>query len=453
MSTLRSLAACSPAGAIARALWLLVLAGSAIGQNAALDERVHTLIAQLEDPKPVAQKQAEDEIVKLGASALGILRKEHAGAADTRKAKLGAIIQRVEHEQRQAIARGKTLLVAVGATGKPIVDVLAELEKTTAVAIDRASVPRDATTSMPPAVLSLWDAVDQICRAHGKLAWDVSASGIAIRSEAYVRPHIAMASGYAVLFRGFERKTDHGEEYVHSNAVVIGPPGAVVAVHCLMYSDLTDDKGTNLLKPGGGGGWKLTSQSTLGDTNRLPEPDFSRVFCEAPQDFLKAVPGQGATKIKSCKGTAVVHAVAELKRTVEIAAKDLKAGAKAKAGGAALEIESMEVTGESVRMVVAITGVRRGLKDKASFYPETAGRVVLRDSAGDEVRGVTLKPTTGSASIGGSGAGGSETQRSEIAGRLPAKTTLAAIELWEPGEVEEVKIPFAFKDIPIKGSK
>jgi hypothetical protein len=104
-------------------------------------------------------------------------------------------------------------------------------------------------------------------------------------------------------------------------------------------------------------------------------------------------------------------------------------------------------------MEVAITEVRRGAKDKVSFYPELAGRVVLRDSAGGEVRGVALKPTKGSASLGGPGGGGSETMRCEVAGRLPAKTTLAAIEIWEPSEVEEVKIPFAFKDVPITASK
>lgn len=379
------------ATAFARVLWLLVLAGAAIGQDA----------------------------------------------------------QKAEREQRRAIARGKTLVVSVGATGKPITEVLAELQKATAVTIERGAVPADAVTTLAKAELSLWDAVDQICRAHGKLAWDVAGGGIAIRSEPYARPCLATTSGYGVLFRGFERTAEGG---VRSNAVVIGPPGAVVAVHYLTYSELVDDKGTNLLKAGGGP-LKLRGKSTFGNPERLPEPDASRAFCEAPQDFLEAAPGAGATKIKSCKGTAIVRAVAELKRVVEITGANLKKGAKAKAAGAALEIESVEVAGESVSMEVAVSDTRRGAKDKTFFYPELAGRVVLRDSAGGEVRGVTLKPTTGSTSLGGPGAGGSETMRCEVTGRLPAKTTLSAIELWEPAEVEEVKIAFAFKDVAITASK
>jgi predicted secreted protein len=452
MPTPLLLTAWSPAALFGRVLGYLVLAGSALGQDASLEQRLRALLAQLFDSKAAVQKQAEDEIIKLGANALAILRSERDSATEPKKTKIGSLIQKIEHEQRQSIARGKTLVVSVGATGKPIADVLAELEKTTTVTIERGSVPGGATTTMAPAALSLWDAVDQICRTHGKLAWDVTERGISIHSEPYVRPNFATASGYGIVFRGFERKSDHGEDYVHGNAVVIGPPGAVMAVHYVTYSELTDDKGTNLLKPAGNSGWRMVSQSTFGNPKRLPEPDFSRAFYEAPQDLLKAVPGQGATTIQTCKGTAFLRTIAELKKTVEIAGKDLKQGAKAKAGGAAIEIESVDLSGASVRMQVAITDPRRGAKDRASFYPETAGRVVLRDSNGDEVQGVRLNPTTGSASFG-SGGGSSETMRCEISGQLPGKTSLASIELWEPGEVEEVKIPFAFKDLPITASK
>ena len=64
-----------------------------------------------------------------------------------------------------------------------------------------------------------------------------------------------------------------------------------------------------------------------------------------------------------------------------------------------------------------------------------------------------MHQTTGSTSLGGPGAGGSETMRCEVTGRLPAKTTLKAIDLWEPAEVEEVQVPFAVKDVPITASK
>lgn len=363
----------------------------------------------------------------------------------------GAVIgQEPSLEQRQAIARGKTLLVAVGATKKPIADVLADLAAKTNVPIERAAVPPDAVTTMAPAVLSLWDAVDQICRAHGKLAWAVSGAGITIASGPHVAHQLATASGYGVLFRGFERSADHGAEHARSDAVVLGPPGAVVALHYLTYSELVDDKGTNLLKAAPGA-FKLVGQSTFGSSKRLSEPDPSHPFCEAPRDFDKAAPGRGATRIKSCKGVAIVRAVVQLKKTVEIVGADLKQGGNAKALGSALALESIDVKGNSVQMTVAITDARRGAKDKVSFFPETPGRVVLRDSAGAEVSGVVLTPTTGSATfgLGGPVAGDSETNRYELSAQLPPKTTLVAIELWEPGAVEEVKIPFAFKDLPI----
>src|SRR5688572_28854777 len=147
----------------------------------------------------------------------------------------GSLIgQEASREQKQAIARGKTLLVSITATKRSITEVLAELSTKTAVPIDRASVPADAVTTLPPADISLWNAIDQICRAHGKLAWDVSEQGVAIRNEPYAATNLATASGFAILFRGFERKSDRGEEYASSQAVVVGPPGAIVPLHYVM---------------------------------------------------------------------------------------------------------------------------------------------------------------------------------------------------------------------------
>ena len=346
-------------------------------------------------------------------------------------------------------AAGKPLVVTIGATKKPIIEFLAEMESATGVPIDRAAVPSEAIATLAPGTLSLWDVVNQLCRANGKLMWDVAEGGIVIRKEPFAAPSLATNGGYGILFRGFQPDPEEGGEHVASRAFVIGPPGTIVAVHYLTYSELVDDKGTNLLKSGGGagGGMTLVSQSTFGNPDRLSAADPSRPFYDSPEDFVKAVPGRGATKVKSCKGVAVVRAIAEMKKTLQIGGADLKQGARVKAGDAALEIESIDVSGQSVTLALAITDPRRGVKDRTSFYPEKAGRLVLRDTAGAELQDLTVKPTTGSATLG-SGGGGSETVQYEVTGRLGGAAKLAAVELWDPGKIDEVKIPFVSRTCP-----
>ncbi len=432
------------------ALAIILAVSAAPGQDKPDAARLRELTTQLQDQDAGKQKLAEDELTKLGPAVLPALQAEVDGATEPAKAQLRTALQRIERVHRAAIANGKALVVPVAATGKPIAELFAELRAATGVCIDGAAIPADAVTTLPRASLALWDAVDQVCRKHGKLTWDVGTDGITVRAEPHAAPRLATASGYGLLFRGFHRITERGEEIVRSNALVLGPPGSVVAVQHLTYSELIDDKGTNLLKSSGP--WRLTGSSTFGNARRLGAPDYGRVFCEAPADLVAASAAAGATRIKSCKGTAIVRAVVELKKTVEIAGKDLAKGAKANAGGAALAIESLDTSGERVRIVVEITDQRRVSKDKALIYPETPGRIVLRDSTGAEALDLTLDPSTGSATFE-LGGGSSETATYEITARLADKATLTGIELWEPGTVEEVKIPFAFKDVPITNGR
>ena len=62
-----------------------------------------------------------------------------------------SVCQEPSREQRQAIARGTTLVVSVSAAKKPVAEVLTELSNKTGVPIERASVPADATTTLAPA--------------------------------------------------------------------------------------------------------------------------------------------------------------------------------------------------------------------------------------------------------------------------------------------------------------
>ncbi|HZN62080.1 MAG TPA: hypothetical protein VFC90_06710 [Planctomycetota bacterium] len=416
-------------------------------------EKVRALIVQLKDRNIGLKRKAEEDLFQLGPPALPILREAEAGlAAGELRLKVNVIIRRIERLQRHTIASGSPLLVTLVAKDRPIPEVLAELQQKTSVPIDHRAVPADAVTSLEADKLSLWEAVDRICAAHGKLAWDVSDKGIAIRRETYVRPFMATNSGYLLLVRPFLKfppgPGTGDRDYVRGEAVVAGPPGAQSIAQFLTYEVLADDKGTNLLTSAAG----LIRKPVSGEYRMLPEPDMTRPLVRPVAEWLDAAPARGAAKVKSCKGVATLQAVLDMERSAFVSGPNLKKGAKEGGESLTLEIESVDVSGGRVRMQVMVTDARlTGRREQKIFYPQTRGKLVLRDAAGKEIPADVEMVSTGPTP--GSKPGTQETTVFKLQAALKDGTKLEAIELFEPIGVTDIKIPFEFKDIPMRKVK
>jgi hypothetical protein len=420
-------------------------------QDAEFDQKVRALFAQLKDRNIAMRKKAEEDLFQMGPAALPILRVEEARLTPgDQKQRAGLVIKRIERKRTKDIASGSTLMVTLNEKDRPVAELLAELQRMTSVPIDHRGIPAGATSSIEASPLSLWEAVDAICKNHGKLAWDVSGKGIAVRRETYSRPFMATESGYALIVRPYLRyppgQGTGDRDYLRSEVVVAGPPGVVSVAQFITYDALADDKGTNLLAARSG----LVTKSTIGEYRMLPAPDMERPFFESVPDNLDASPGRGAARVKVCKGVAIVRAILELERQVEIRGTDLKKGARAAGFGIILDLESVETTGAKARLQIAITDTKVGSrKERRLFYLETGGKVVLKDAAGHEI------PCEVETS-GGPSPGPDPTQeitRFKVQAALQPGTTINGIEIWQPINFEEIKIPFDFKDVPIKRPK
>ena len=444
-----------PRLALALAVLSLPLSPYQSDDDAEFTAKVRSLIVQLKDRNQGIRKNAEEALFQLGPPALPLLRiDESKMTSGDLKTRLGTIIRRIERQQRKAIAAGATLMVTLTVKDRLITDVLAELQKQTAVSIEHKGIPPDAVTSLDANGLSLWDAVDRICSTHGKLMWDVSEKGITVRREAYVRPFMATSSGYLLLMRPFLKfppgQGTGDREYLKGEAYVAGPPGAVAVAHFLSYEALADDKGTNLLTARAG----LSPKSPIGEYRFMAEPDSTRLVYRPLYESLDASPAKGATKIKTCKGTATFQAMLELNRGTDIRGASLKKGGKESGFGIVVEIDTLETTGGRLRMDLSITETRlKDRRDQKVFYPQSRGKIVLRDAEGKEIP-AEVEPI-GRSTPGPAPAGElptQETTRFKVEAALKG-ATLTVIEFWEPGTVETISIPFDFKDVPIKKAK
>jgi len=208
-------------------------------------------------------------------------------------------------------------------------------------------------------------------------------------------------------------------------------------------------KGTNLMKSPG-----PTGTASIGGFKILDDPDLSRPLYNSVRDLQDPIPAKDATKVKVCRGIAYVRLAVDSKKGVEIRGPAIKNGAKASAPGIEIKIEDVTVSDQDIRMVVEVTDSNIGVKkDRNALYPETGGKVILRDSRGVDI-GAKVEPDPGTTTMSGLPMSyDKETTRFKVEGSLISGVSLASIEVWEPSDIEEIKISFDLKDIPIRKVK
>lgn len=425
---------------------------AAAQDEAELTAKVRDLIVQLRERHPGTRQKAEDDLFSLGLPALPIIRVEEARLSQgDLKFRLGVIIKRIEKNHRKNIALGNTLLVTLSVKDRLIRDVLDDLQKMTSVPIEQKGIPPDAATTLDVKGVTLWEAIDQICGAHGKLAWDVSEKGVSFRREAYLRPFMATTSGYLLIVRPFLRHPpgpgSGDRDYARSDMIIAGPPGAASVSHYVTYEALVDDKGTNLLTTPSG----LAARTTIGGYRLLAEPAPDRPLFKIPFDVLDGAPARGSTRFKACKGTAVLNAVLETEIRVDLRGTFLKKGARGEGFGLVLVVDTLDISPTRVRMEIAITDTRIvKRKEERIFYPQNRGKIMLRDAAGKEIASETEQ--VGRVVESGEPVS-KETTRFKVQAALKDGATLNAVEVWEATYVEPIKIAFDFKDVPMKKVK
>lgn len=429
----------------------LIVAAAPQESDDQFSRKVQALIDQLRETG--TRKKAEAELIKIGPRALPLLRKEQARAEGDFRTKLDGLIRTLEFPDRRMRTQGKTMIVKVAAKDQPLAELASALQVSTGVPIELQDAAKEAKVTLDAASPSLWEALDKLCKAHGRLTWDVSDKGVVIREGTYEPGLRAYASGYAMLIREFERRHSDGpmgkRDYINSQPYVAGPPGVLMFAGHVTFQVLVDDKGTNLMKSPGPSG-----TASIGSFEILDDPDLTRPLYSSLRDLQDPIPARDAAKVKVCRGVAFVRLVIDYKKGLEIRGPAIKSGAKASAPGLELKIEDMTVSDREIRMVIEVTDSNITVKkDRNALYPETGGRVILRDSRGVDI-GAKLGQETGTTTMSGPVMSyDKQSTKFKVEASLASGVSLAAIEVWEPSEIEEIKIPFDLKDIPIRKVK
>ncbi len=431
----------------------VLLAGASVPQepDEEFSRKIQALIDQFREAG--TRKKAEAELIKAGPRALPLLRKEQARAEGDFRTKLDGLIRTLELADRRIRAQGKTMLVKLGAKDQPLAELASSLQASTGVPIELQDGAKEAKVTLEAAPASLWEAVDKLCKAHGRLTWDVTDKGIVVREGPHASGLMACTSGYVLLIREFVRRPSDSpmgkRDYISSEAYVAGPPGVVMFTGHVTFQMLFDDKGTNLMKSPGPSG-----MASVGGFDILDEPDFARPLYGSLRDLQKPIPAKDAAKVKVCRGVAYVRVAVDSKKGVEIRGPAIKNGSNASAPGIALKIEDVTVSDRDIKMIVEVTDSEIGvMKDRNALYPETGGRVILRDSRGVDIR-AKVEHDSGSTTMSGPAMSyDQETTKFKVEGTLVSGVSLAAVEVWEPSDIEEIKIPFDLKDIPIRKAK
>ena len=192
----------------------------------------------------------------------------------------------------------------------------------------------------------------------------------------------------------------------------------------------------------------------IGEYRFMPEPDTTRPVYKPVFEILDAAPARNASKVKTCKGTVTFQAMMETDRRLDIRGVNVKKGAKETGFGLTVEIETLETTGGRLRMELALTDSRLPERRQNRItYPQARGKIILRDSAGQEI---PVDVDQIGKSVPGPATADEpprlETTRFKVTAALK-DAKLDMIEFLECTAVEETKIAFDFKDVPMKRTK
>ena len=335
-------------------------------------EKARALIEKLSSDEIAERETAQTDLVKLGASAVPALRDRLGRAEGEVKTRIQAILDRIERNEKIANLLAPGPLVTLSAKDRPAAEVLAEIGKQGKVVVECRDLPAGTVVScdakgVPPAA-----AIDDLCRAHGKLMYSWAPDRVVILSAPYRRvptfdrgPFRFMISGLSVILTG------HAD--VTISAGIVGPAGRIPASVTLVIERFADDKSGDLAAAG--------PVEIPRPANDYPQPQVKgpEIFRFLHSTFPKPVALE-ATRV-TVRGYASLKFPIGLKRRVTLAAP--AAGSTVENDDASLEIRRWELNGQRVRAAWRRIDKQGGGAQESSVF-------VLKDAKGASVEGTFL---------------------------------------------------------------
>jgi len=402
-------------------------------------EKVRALMEKSGSEEITEREKALADLVALGPSAIPHLRALLAKSTGAQKSRIDAVLQKIERNQAVANLMAPGPKITLKAKDKPAGEVFAELTSQTGVPVEGQDLPAGTLLSLEADNLTLPQAVDELCRTHGRLMYTWSYARVVIRSAPYRKVACFDKGPYRVIIDRFDWITHaagtNRENEFSAEGGLLAPPGRFPLTVEFLAKEALDDKGVNLTE-----GFH---------SSRVPnveiEPDGQRTFKYLFWD-AGTPPSREATRLKSFRGEVRLSFAIGAKRVLTV-----KAPLSEPTGAATNRATTLELLGwkwEDGRLKAEWRLTRRSsdsLERLEAIHKNS--RLVLHDAAGKRWDGKIESESRGDNST--TGASSWEVREGKTTFEIPKDADIATLDLVEL-EFHEELIPFDLGEVPLR---
>lgn len=404
-------------------------------------DKVKALVEKLKSEELVERETAAAELVKLGPAALPAVRAHFERARGDTRDQLERILRKLEAAEKVAHLLRPGPSVTLSVKNRPAGEVLAEIRRQSGILVEGAGLPADARFDLDVRDVSAWKAVDELCRAHGKVMYAFDADRIQVRPGAYRKIPAFDLGPYRFVVDSFDWKESTGDNLRRFDLIggLLAPPGRFPDSTGVEVEKFEDESGDDLV------------------------PKFEmvrRYFPGPPQRRQTGVPvifrgltwegGEGpsvlSSKLKSFNGS--VRLAFALDRSRILAVNNpLAPGDRATTKGAAI-VRICEVSRDGSRVLVKCW-FQRPLFNEEREGDVLYGRFTLSlyDADGRRVPGLHLDP---SVTVHPDEAGGVLRCADTYSFNLPEGFVPESLDLEKATEFHTLRIPFNLDGVSLR---
>jgi len=392
-------------------------------------DKVRALVEKLGSEDIETRDGAQAELTKLGPSALPALRKHLDSAEGEVKARLEAVIPKLERAGKLApfLAPGPT--ITLKAKDRPAFEVIAEISKQAQVPVDGAALPAGTLVSLDADRMSFPAAIDEVCRRHGGIMHQWSETRVRLLPAPYRPRRIFSAGSFHFMPDGFLWSLTRGREEWSSfrlYGLLVGPPGRLPQEMKVMFESVIDDNGTDLGVSSG------KRDLTLGEL----EWPRDRKFCRMVNEWTTVAPAPAATKLKTCRGALRLSIILEGRKLLS---REVSSTTESFHDGPSLHVSSCVLNGRRLQFHYSVS-----IPDEEGKPARLVGPtwLALHDKSGRRLEGREQ--------AGPAFAGGGFHATGDATFDLPEGFEPVSIDLMEATDFEEVRIPFDLGEVRLK---
>lgn len=389
------------------------------------EARFRELLQKLDDDRIGVRAAAAEELSKYGRDTVPLLRRAGGDAGVEKADRIKEIIRKIEDRERIAALLPAPSRITLEARNMPLREVLLRVAKQSRTALDVNEVPEDAKVTVSLKQVPYWRALEEICRASGRIMTAPKGDHIAFTAEPYVALPGLMTDHFRVVLERIElssngtfNQPDHFERFI--------------PVFTICW-----EKGS---RP-----WKLSAvlreivDAQGADTEVMADPlipplDTDSIQTELTLDCQHG-PGPQAVKVNRLKvGIELEYPLRYSEVKLDITEGRLPPAADGKEFSArVLRMDRQEST--------VIINVAIALGKAPPEGEITSESLILRDKAGKEYKGrITDSPQTPD----------NETTYLVTFAEAPETVQLRELVIRLPLEIHREKLEIDLKDIPLK---